>query len=69
MNNDNDKFKRNLGAILTGIGLVLLLFACAAFMASNNKMMGFDVSGARKIAPAVLGLILMVSGIGMINRT
>ncbi|MFD2523155.1 hypothetical protein [Emticicia soli] len=69
MNDENTKFKRNLGAVLTGIGLLLLLFACAAFMSSNNRLMGFDVAGARKIAPAVLGLILMVSGVGMINRT
>jgi len=67
--NDSTKFKRTLGGLLTGIGLILLLFACAAFMADGGKMMGFDVSGGKKIAPAVLGLILMVSGIGMINRT
>ncbi|WP_337044571.1 hypothetical protein [Emticicia sp. 17c] len=69
MNDESAKFKRTLGGILTGLGLLLLLFACAAFMSSSNKVMGFDVSGARKIAPAVLGLILMVSGVGMINRT
>lgn len=69
MNDESTKFKRTLGGILTGIGLILLLFACAAFMSSNNRLMGFDVAGARKIAPAVLGLILMLSGISLINRT
>ncbi|MBA4849166.1 hypothetical protein [Emticicia sp. BO119] len=67
-NEENAKFKRTLGGILTGIGLLLLLFACAAFMSSNNRLMGFDVEGARKIAPAVLGFIVMVSGISLINR-
>ncbi len=69
MNDESTKFKRTLGGILTGIGLLLLLFACAAFMSSNNRLMGFDVEGARKIAPAVLGLIVMISGISLINRT
>lgn len=66
---EGDKFKRNLGAILTGLGVVLLLFTCFAFMSSTGKMMGFDVTGAKKIAPAVLGLIFLVAGVSMINRT
>jgi hypothetical protein len=66
--NDGTKFKRMLGGILAGIGL-LLLFACVAFMSADDTVMGLAVKGARKIAPAVLGLILLVSGISMINRT
>lgn len=65
---DGDKFKRTIGGILLGIGLLLLLFACAAFMSTTGKVMGFDVEGARKIAPTVLGLILMLAGVSMVNR-
>ena len=67
--NEGTNFKRMLGGILAGIGLLLLLFACVAFMSSNDTVMGMAVKGARKIAPAVLGLILLVSGISMVNRT
>lgn len=66
---EGDKFKRTLGSILLGIGLLLLLFACAAFMSTSGKVMGFDVEGAKKIAPTLLGLILMVAGVSMVNRT
>ena len=66
---EGEKFKRNLGAILTGLGVLLLLFTCFAFMSSTGKMMGFDVTGVKKIAPAVLGLIFLASGVSMINRT
>ncbi len=66
---EGTKFKRLVGTILAGIGLILLLFACFSFLSSDGTLMGLDVSGARKIAPTVLGLILMIAGIGMINRT
>jgi hypothetical protein len=67
--NDGTKFKRTLGGILAGIGLLLLLFACIAFMSADDTVMGLAVKGGRKVAPAVLGLILLVSGISMVNRT
>ncbi len=66
---DGSKFKRTLGGVLAGIGLLLLLFACVAFMSADDTVMGMAVKGARKIAPAVLGLVLLVSGISMVNRT
>lgn len=66
---EDQKFKRLLGTLLTGIGLLLLLFACFSFLSTDNTMMGLNVEGARKLAPTLLGLILMVAGIGMINRT
>lgn len=63
------KFKRILGSIIVMLGVFLLLFACFAFMATGGEMMGFNVQGARKIAPAVLGLIFLTAGVSMINRT
>jgi uncharacterized membrane protein YidH (DUF202 family) len=64
-----NSFKRTLGTILAGIGLILLLIACFAFMSSDNQVLGFDLQGMKKLAPTVLGLILMVVGVSMINRS
>lgn len=66
---EGEKFKRILSTILAVLGILLLLFACFAFMATGNEMMGFNVSGARKIAPAVLGLVFLMAGVSIINRT
>lgn len=66
---EGEKFKRMLGTILAVLGILLLLFACFAFMATGGEMMGFNVEGARKIAPAVLGLVFLMAGVSMINRT
>jgi hypothetical protein len=66
---EGDKFKRTLGGVLVGLGLFLLLFAVFAFMSSTGKLMGLDVTGAKKIAPTILGLILLMGGISMVNRT
>ena len=63
-----NNFKRTLGTILAGIGLILLLVACFAFMSSDGQVLGFDLVGMKKLAPTVLGLILMVVGVSMINR-
>jgi len=46
--NDGTKFKRMLGGILAGIGLLLLLFACIAFMsADDTSSIGIDFIGIR----------------------
>jgi small neutral amino acid transporter SnatA (MarC family) len=66
---EGEKFKRTLGGVFAAIGLLLLLFACFAFMSSTGKVLGINVEGAVKIAPTILGLILMVMGVSMINRT
>lgn len=66
---EGDKFKRTLGGVFAAVGLILLLFACFAFMSKTGTLLGIDVTGAGKIAPTILGLILMVLGVSMINRT
>ena len=66
---EGNQFKRTIGVILAGVGLLLLLLACFAFMSENGHILGFDLHGGKQLAPTVLGLILMVSGVSMINRT
>lgn len=65
---DNRSFKRLIGGVLSALGALLLLFACFAFMASGSTLLGLDISGAKKIAPTILGLIFLISGLGLINR-
>ncbi len=62
------KFKRNIGLALTLLGVIILLFACYAFMSSNETLMGLDVSGIKKLAPTLLGLIFLAAGVSIINK-
>ena len=66
---DNNNLKKILGLVLTVFGVVLLIFACIAFMNSSGTMLGMDVSGAKKIAPTVLGLIFLVAGVSIVKTS
>jgi threonine/homoserine/homoserine lactone efflux protein len=65
---EQNKTGRTFGMILAIMGILLLLFACAAWMSTTGQLMGFDIQGARKIAPTILGILFLAAGIGMINR-
>ncbi len=65
---EQNKTGKTFGVILAVMGILLLLFACAAWMSTSGQLMGFDIQGARKIAPTVLGIIFMLAGIGLMNR-
>jgi threonine/homoserine/homoserine lactone efflux protein len=66
---DNNNLKKILGLSLTILGVALLIFACIAFMSSSGTMMGMDVSGAKKIAPTVLGLIFLAAGVSIVKTS
>ncbi len=65
---EQNKTGRTFGMILAVMGIFLLLFACAAWMSTTGQLMGFDIQGARKMAPTILGILFLAAGIGMINR-
>jgi hypothetical protein len=65
---ENTQFRRTFGAILAGLGIILLLFACASFLSENGTVMHYDVSGWKKAAPTLLGIIFFGAGVSMINR-
>ena len=65
---DDVKFKRFFASLLTVIGIFVVLFACAAFM-SDRPVLGFSITKWESIVPFAVGIVFLLSGVNLINRS
>ncbi|GAB2788473.1 hypothetical protein GCM10027275_36730 [Rhabdobacter roseus] len=65
---DNTRFKRFFAALLTILGIVVVLFACVAFL-SDKPVLGLDVSKWESLVPFLVGTVFLLSGVNLIGRT
>jgi hypothetical protein len=61
--------KRIFGPALTILGVIVLLYACAAFLSDGKTIMGLSVTKGESAVPFILGLIFFAAGISLINNT
>lgn len=59
--------KRTIGTILTGMGVIFILFACIAFM-SDKAVLGFSLTKWETIVPFIVGALFLFVGVGMLNK-
>ncbi|MDF7818627.1 hypothetical protein P1X15_13510 [Runella sp. MFBS21] len=59
--------KRTFGSILTGMGVVFILFALFAFM-SDKPVLGFTLTKWETLVPFLVGGLFMFVGVGMLNK-
>lgn len=59
--------KRTIGSILTGMGVIFILFACFAFM-SNKPVIGFSLTKWETLVPFLVGALFLFVGVGMLNK-
>ena len=59
--------KRAIGSILSGMGVLFILFACFAFM-SDKAVLGFTLTKWETIVPFFVGALFLFVGVGMLNK-
>ena len=59
--------KRTIGSLLTGMGVVFILFSCFAFM-SDKPVLGFSLSKWETLVPFLVGALFLSVGVGMLNK-
>ncbi len=62
------RFKRFFGALLTILGISVLLFACVAFL-SDKPVLGLMVTKWNSLVPFLLGTVFLLTGVNLISRT
>jgi hypothetical protein len=65
---DNTRFKRFFGAFLTITGVVLVLFACVAFL-SDKPVLGLQVTKWETLVPFIVGGLFMIPGVSLISNS
>ncbi|HAK78747.1 MULTISPECIES: hypothetical protein [Runella] len=59
--------KRTFGSILTGIGVIFILFACIAFM-SDKAVIGFTLTKWETIVPFLVGVLFLLVGVNLLGK-
>jgi uncharacterized membrane protein len=60
--------KKIFGSVLTILGTVVVLYACAAFLSDGRTLLGFSVSKTESIVPFIVGLVFFMSGVSLIRQ-
>jgi hypothetical protein len=63
---ENAQFKRFFGALLTILGIAVLLFACIAFL-SDKPVLGLTVSKWESVVPFLVGTIFLLTGVNLVK--
>ncbi|HEV7350608.1 hypothetical protein [Telluribacter sp.] len=66
---DNTRFKRFFGALLTILGIIVILFACVAFLSDNEPVLGLFVTKWESIVPFLVGTVFLLSGISLVSNS
>lgn len=62
-------FRRFFGASLTILGVCVILFALIAFLSDKKPVMGLTVSKGEAIAPFIVGMIFLISGVNLVRES
>lgn len=61
--------KKIFGSVLTILGVIVVLYACAAFLSDGREILGFSVGKGEAIVPFMVGIVFLLSGISLIKST
>ena len=61
--------KKIFGSVLTVLGVIVVLFACVAFLSDGKPVMGFSVTKAESAVPFLVGFLFFIGGLNLIKHT
>jgi hypothetical protein len=64
---ESTQFKRFFGALLTLLGIAVLLFACVAFL-SDKPVLGLTVTKWESVIPFLVGAVFLITGVNLVSR-
>ena len=65
----DNNLKKFFGSLLLILGVVVVLFACVAYLRDGQPTLGMSVSHWEAVVPFLVGVLFLGIGSGMINRT
>ncbi len=65
----NNSLKKFFGSLLTILGVVVVLFACVAFLKDGKPVLGLSVSHWESLVPFLVGLVFLAFGVSLISKS
>ncbi len=53
--------------ILTGVGMLLMIFACLAFLQGSGTLLGISIDKWGSLAPFLLGTVFFAAGVYLLR--
>lgn len=66
---DNTRFKRFFASLLTILGIIVVLFACVAFLSDDKPVLGLSVTKWESLVPFLVGTVFLLAGVNLISRS
>lgn len=63
-----NNFRRFFGATLTILGIIVVLYACVAFLSDGKPVMGFSVTKWESVVPFIVGLVFLLTGVNLVRE-
>ncbi len=54
-------------SVLTGVGMLLMIFACMAFLQGSGSLLGISIDKWGTLAPFLLGTVFFAAGIYLLR--
>jgi uncharacterized membrane protein len=67
--NNNSNLKKFFGSFLTILGIVVVLFACVAFLNDGKPVLGMSVTKWESVVPFLVGVVFLVTGVNLIGQS
>ncbi len=61
--------KKFFGSFLTILGVVVVLFACVAFLNDGKPVLGMSVTKWESLVPFLVGLVFLITGVSLIGQS
>lgn len=66
---DNTRFKRFFASLLTILGIIVVLFACVAFLSDDKPVLGLSVTKWESLVPFLVGAVFLLAGVNLVSRS
>lgn len=67
--NNNSNLKKFFGSFLTILGIVVVLFACVAFLNDGKPVLGMAVTKWESLVPFLVGILFLITGVNLIGQS
>ncbi|MBC8151912.1 MAG: hypothetical protein H7Z72_03285 [Bacteroidetes bacterium] len=63
-----NNLRRFFGSMLTILGIIVVLYACVAFLSDGKPVLGFSVTKWESAVPFIVGLVFLLTGVNLVRE-
>ena len=65
----DNSLKRFFGAFLTILGIIVVLFACVAFLSEGKPVLGMSINKWESLVPFLVGTLFLITGVSLVSQS